>query len=92
LFEYTSTTYPAIVNKKALPTGKAFKICIFKKYKSAGNSSDANIGRSGSDVYSDVVLNVPLIRPKRSLITDLRASWPEAGNVSLGLQVEEDPS
>lgn len=45
----------------------------------AGSSSDANIRRSDSDVYSDVVLNVPLIRPKRSLITDLRTSWPEVG-------------
>jgi len=48
----------------------------------AGNFRDTNILPVGSDLYSDVVLNVPLIRPSRSLIPEIRSSWPEAGVAS----------
>jgi hypothetical protein len=58
----------------------------------AGNSADANLALAGQNLYSDVVLNVPLIRPKRSLITDLRAVWLEVDAVSEQTKEEENPS
>ncbi len=48
----------------------------------AGNSRDTNILPVGSDIYSDVVLTVPLIRPSRALIPEIRSSWPEVGLAS----------
>jgi hypothetical protein len=82
---------PGLKQRKSLSNvGKAFT--ILKIHFSAGNSADANLALAGQNLYSDVVLNVPLIRPKRALITDLRAVWPDVGTVSLGTKQEEDPS
>ena len=58
----------------------------------AGNSADANLALAGQNLYSDVVLNVPLIRPKRALITDLRAVWSDVGAASPGSKGEEESS
>ena len=58
----------------------------------AGNSADANLALAGQNLYSDVVLNVPLIRPNRALITDIRTSWPEVGVASQRPKREEEPS
>ena len=41
-------------------------------------------------MYSDVVLNVPLVRPKRALITDLRTALPEDGAASPDTNEEGD--
>jgi hypothetical protein len=58
----------------------------------AGNSADANLALAGQNVYSDVVLNVPLIRPNRALITEIRTSWPEVGVASHRPKTEENPT
>jgi hypothetical protein len=70
--------------------GKAFY--ILKIYSSAGNSADANLALAGQNIYSDVVLNVPLIRPKRALITDLRAVWSDVSGTSHHAKQEGNPS
>ena len=70
--------------------GKAFT--ILKILSSAGNSADANLALAGQNLYSDVVLNVPLIRPKRSLITDLRAVWSDVPGTSQQTKQEDEPS
>ena len=64
--------------------------CVSIQYKSAGNSADANLALAGQNVYSDVVLNVPLIRPNRALITEIRSSWPEVGVASQRPKTEDE--
>jgi hypothetical protein len=58
----------------------------------AGNSADANLALACQNVYSDVVLNVPLIRPNRALIPEIRSSWPAVGVASQRPKREEEPS
>ena len=86
------TINPVHLKQRKSPSnvGKAFY--ILKIHSSAGNSADANLALAGQNLYSDVVLNVPLIRPKRALITDLRAVWSDVGAASSGRKEEEDPS
>jgi hypothetical protein len=81
-----------VSNKEKSPSnvGKAFT--ILKIHFSAGNSADANLALAGQNLYSDVVLNVPLIRPKRALITDLRAVWGDVPGTSQQTKEEENPS
>ena len=74
--------------EKAFPIGKAFY--ILKTKLSAGNSADANLALAGQNVYSDVVLNVPLIRPNRALIPEIRTSWPAVGVASQRPKTEEN--
>ena len=74
--------------EKAFPIGKAFY--ILKTKLSAGNSADANLALTGSNLYSDVVLNVPLIRPNRALIPVIRTSWPEVGVASQRPKTEDE--
>ena len=59
------------------------RLSILKKTKlSAGNFRDTNILPVGLELYSDVVLTVPLIRPSRALIPEIRTSLPEVGVAS----------